>query len=539
MTTMVMQHKIPNSRELRILRQDNLAFYAEINARAFRGAFMSEVPVQVYLRIIDEVKQDFISVSPAQDFTKPADFYLNLMIGKHASYDHAKSEPWLGTDIKGDTEVVVLLEPASKALRILRDLDNQQSFLAVSSLSSLSDRLISKAARLSGDASQQIDALESRRTDIDLEIAELKARGAKPLTPIERRTEIYALLNDLSQIKAGFAEVPAAKRRINSENKDLFLDSDAPVGDVLDVFWERQRAWDQSAENAVLTTLRDLHVNIAKAQIMQGSLESVVRMGDDIIDLHLRREITSFLPDMLGISNDISLEISYIWTTLSSFISNPNYAARREDARVLRAAQAAAVRIRNEVRPSPRDTRLKDTGLVMTMPLRTNPLCDLKLTTEAPVPIDEDRDLVAVAEEPDSDARRMALAKEAAKSAHLSTASIVARVKDAMGTRQEVTLSDVIRHSPLRYGRHEISRYLAVASGTMPSLLVEGMSFTVQFHERDKSTMANIVNPIFRLNGTVGEGFGDFDTASYLLTPDEMRASPTGYAPIDRNTIAA
>ena len=172
---MVLQHKIPSSRELRLLRQDNLAFYAEINARAFSGAFMSEIPVQAYLKIIDEVKADFISTSPETDFSKSAQHYMDMMRGKFSSYDRSKSEPWIGTDTKGDAEVVVLLEPGARALRILRDLDSEHSFLAVSSLSSLSERLVSTAARLSGDTTQQIDALEARRDELDAEITSAPA----------------------------------------------------------------------------------------------------------------------------------------------------------------------------------------------------------------------------------------------------------------------------------------------------------------------------------------------------------------------------
>ncbi len=273
MSRMILQHKIPGNRELRILRQDNLGFYAEINARAFSGTFVSEVPLQVYLRTIDEVKADFVSTSPDQDYSKPSRTYLNIMLGKNHSYDHEKAEPWLGTDKKGGEDVVVLLAPAAAALRYLRELGNQQSLLAVSSLSSLNEKLVSTAARLSGDASQQISALKARRDEIDAEIASLKAYGARPLTAIERQTEIYTLLNDINNIKAGFAEVPAAKRRINRENQEIYLESEKSRGEVLDVFFGRQQAWEESAECAVLSTLKDLHVNIGKAQTLQNGIE--------------------------------------------------------------------------------------------------------------------------------------------------------------------------------------------------------------------------------------------------------------------------
>lgn len=534
MTQMILQHKIPGSRELKMLRQDNLAFYAEINARAFSGQFMSEVPVQVYLRIIDQVKSAFLSVSPDQDFSKPAKTYLDIMLGKLASYDHNKVEPWVGTDVKNGNEFVVLLEPASRVLRILREgLDGQQSLLAVSSLSSLSEKLTSTAARLSGDVTQQINALENRKNEIEAEIATLKANGARPMTQLERNTEIHSILNDISQIKAGFAEVPAAKRRINRENQAIFLESEKPVGQVLDIFWQRQVDWESSAENAVLTTLKDLHVDIGKAQTMQGGLEEVMRYGEDSIPHHIRRDVSTFLNEMLGISNEIALEISHIWKSVNSYISNPNYAQRREDALVLRRAQTAIGRIRDEVRPSPRDARLKALGLSMTLPLRTHPTSHIKLTMEPPEKIEVEKELAPVADAPDSEERLLALALENAKSAHLSTKRIVDRIKGAMENQSEVTLSDVIRKYPLRYGRHELSRYLAVASGTHPSILIEGMTFTMRFEERGQTTAANIVNPIFRRKGEIGEGFGDFATADYMLSPKDLRETRVEYMPTD------
>lgn len=526
----MIQNNISDSPELRLLRQDNLQFYAEINARAFSGASMGEIPITAYLKIIDEVK----GISVDGDFTKPAKFYLDRMLGKCAGYDRKKAEAWIGTDIRGDTEMVVLLEAGARALRILRDLEADQSFLAVSSLSSLTDRITQVVARLSGDVSQQIDALEARREEIDREIAGLKARGATPLTHRERQTEIFAVLNDISQIRAGFAEVPGARRRINRENQDLFLESDAPVGQVLDVFFEHTKAWEESGESAILSTLRDMHVDIQKGQQLQTQLEAMAEECADTLDPRHRRDIVSFLPDMLEISSDITVEISNIWKAVHAYISNPNYTAKRADARALRDAQAAATRVRTEVQPSPRDSRLKEIGLLLTEPLRTAPQSDLRLTLDPPEAPKEDKHLTPAESLDDEDPAILMMAREKARSAYLSKAAMTDRIAQAMGEADNVTLSDVLRRFPLRYGRHEICCYLTLASSHHPSLLVEGMSFLVRMTERNIVSAANIPNPIFRRTGEIGEGFGSFQTIDHLLHPDTLRTAKIGIEPIDR-----
>lgn len=532
MSQMMIQNNISDSPELRLLRQDNLQFFAEINARAFSGATMSEIPMTAYLKIIDEVK----AVTLEGDFSKPAKFYLDVMVGQKTGYDRTKSEAWIGTEMRGDTAIVILLKPGARALRILRDLEADQSFLAVSSLSSLTDRITDVVARLSGDVTQQIDALELRRTEIEADIAELKARGAIPLTKRERQTEIHAVLHDISQIRAGFSEVPGARRRINRENQDIFLESDAPVGDVLDIFFERTKAWEESGEAAILSTLRDMYVDITKGQKLQAQLEVMVEQCADMIDARHRRDMVSFLPDMLEISSDITIEISNIWKTVQAYISNPNYSAKRADARALRDARDATLRIRNALKPSVRDPRLQNVGLPLTDTFRTSPRSDLELTLVAPEIEKDEKQLTPPITHDGADPTILMMARENARSAYLSKEQTRDRIKQAMGSAESVTLSDVLRRFPLRYGRHEISCYLTMASSHHPSLLVEGMSFVIRMDERGIRSAANIPNPIFRRKGMIGEGFGDFQTIDYLLHPDQLRAMDLGAEPVDRET---
>jgi len=535
MSQMMIQSNISDSPELRLLRQENLPFYAEINARAFSGANMSEIPMIAYLKIIEEVKSVIID----GDHSKPAKLYLDLMLGKYTSYDRRKAEPWIGTEKRGETEMVILLEPGARALRILRDLEADQSFLAVSSLSSLTERITEVVARLSGDKSQQIEALKARKQEIEAQIQSLETHGAIPMSKRQRQTEIYAVLNDISHIRAGFSEVPGARRRINRENQDIFLESDAPVGDVLDIFFERTKAWEESGESAILSTLRDMHVDISKGQKLQAQLEAMVRQCADMLEPRHRRDIVSFLPDMLEISSDITIEISNIWKAVHAYISNPNYTAKRADARALRDAREAAMRIRDELKPSPRDNRLKEIGLCMTEPLRTSPQTDLRLTLEAPEGEKEEKALVDPVTLDGPDATLEMMAREKARSAYLSDRQIRERIRAAMGGGENVTLSDILRRFPLRYGRHEISRYLTVASSHHPSLLLEGMSFTIRMEERGIVSAANIPNPIFRRSGAIGEGFGDFPTIDYLLHPDALRSMAHGSEPTDRDTKSA
>jgi len=523
---------ISDSRELRILRQDNLRFYAEVNARAFCGANMGEIPVVAYLRVIDEVKAESLD----QDYPHNARYYLDVMLGKFSSYDRQRNEPWVGTDKRNDTEVVVLLDSAARALHILRDLEPDQSFLAVSSLATLTENITQVVAKLSGDTTRQIAALEERRRRIDADIADLHANGATPLTRRERQTEAYALISNISRIRGGFAQVPIARRRINRENLDLFLESDAPVCEVLDTFWDRTRLWEESGEAAVLATLRDLHVDITRGHALQLQLEAMTELCADLIDPRDRREIASFLPDMLEISSDITIEISNIWKSVHSYISNPNYAARREDARALREARDGALRIRDIVQPSPRDTRLKDAGLTMTESLRLPPQSDIRLTMTPPDEVVIQDDVLPAEIRDGEDPTLELMAVEKARSVHLGDRAIRQRIAAAMGNDDLVTLSDVLRRFPLRYGRHEISRFLTVASSHHPSLLVKGLSFVLRIEERGIVSAANVPNPIFLRRGEVGQGFGDFSTIEDLLHPDELRKMTLGALPIDRDT---
>lgn len=516
-------HKIPDNRGVRLLRQDNLAFYAEVNARAFTVGTVTEVPLATYLRIIDQVKSEIVPVANGPDLTKPAKYYYNLMIGQSAGYDHRKTEPWIGTDKRNDSDVVILLEPAVGVLRFLSDLDSDQGFLAVSSLSNLEQRLARTAARMMGDADQEIMALEIRAAEIQTEIATLKARGAQPMTQRERQVEVHALLHDISQIKAGFAEVPVARRRINHEMQDVFLESELPPGGVLDIFFQSYGDWERSGEYAVLSTLRALYLKLEHARLLQWNLETIAREASDLLTPYQRSMISSFLMDMLKISSDIMGEITSTWSTVRAYISNPAYAARREDARALRDALTASMRIRDEVRPTPRDARLKNLGLTLTLPLGTSLGTDLKLTTETPVVDIGTGKIAEEVDEVDSEAVIERAARQKARSRYLNDERMAARVAEAMGEADEVTLSNLLRRFPLRYGRQEIVRYLSFAASKHPSRLIPDASFVVRFREREATTLANVPNLAFCRSGEIGQEFGDLRPIDYLMAPEDLR----------------
>ena len=525
MKEMVVQHKISDSPELKLLRQDNLAFYAEINARAFSESASGEVPRATYLRIVDAVKADFVAVLDNEDFSREARYYLDVMLGRFASYDPARTQPWVGTETRDGTEMVVLLEPAARVIRILSEIGSDQGFIATSSLSSLTERVSRVVARLSGDETRQIEELETRKREIEAEIAQLKARGAQPMTDRERQTEIGGLLADIARIRAGFSEVPGARRRINRENQELFLETDAAPGAALDVFWERQKAWEQSGEAAILESLRHLYTDVTRSQLTQASLEIIARDCADILAPQDRARVAGFLPDMLEISNDISIEIAGIWRSVRAYLSSPDYTARREESRALKAADEAIARVRNELRPSPRDTRLREVGLALTMPLRTSPLTDLRLTLEPPEgPAEARKNAPAARDAAEEEARtRRELAEENARSLYLGVRSLKARIADAMGEAESVTLAEVLRRFPPRYGRHEIACYLDLAASQVPSSLAPGNSFVIRLTERGRVSAANVPNPVFHRSGPIGKGFEAHAGAEHLLHPRELR----------------
>lgn len=522
MHTIPLRQRINDSLDMRILRQDNLDVYADINQRAFRGEGIAEVPVVQYLRIIKEVQD---SLAPGENDTlrqTPPKKVLEAMLGRTTSY---KSTPWVGTDTRGGQEVVILLPHGSRVLKILSELGNDHSLLAQSGLEALTKEMALLVARLSGDVSHQIKALEEQRDSIDARIQALQEQGARPMSQREQAREMQTLTGRINAIKSGFSQIPAARRTINAQNQDTFLGIDGTdEQDAFGTMLARQDVWNNSGEHAMLESLRAVHSTEAGRQL-QHHLETIATQHNSLLSKEQRIEVSRFLPDMTSIGNTIDAEILGIIKAGQAYAQHPNYRSMRKDAWAMREAMAAVQKLCEAWQPTPRDKRLEGLGLDLTLPVVTHDSCGLAFTTVAPSQPKVETIMLDDAPLLDPEQVRLAQAERIQKAAWLQDKAILGRIKDTMRDRPHAQLSEVLQRHPPRYGRQEISRYLSVAAKT-PSRLDNGASFRMRLSEQGHLIHAEIINPTFLPTGLPGQGFDQAMTLVDWLDSQSLRSLP-------------
>lgn len=500
------RQRIAESQELRILRQDNLAVYADINQRAFRGEGIAHVPLATYLRTIQDVQND---LAPGENDTfraQPAKTVLGTMLGRSTA---SKGEPWIGTDERGGIEYVVLLDAGSRALKIVAELGVDHSLDAQSSLDSLTKDLALIVARLSNDAAHQIEALSEQAEAIAQKIRHLERHGAKPLEAREREQEIQGVLTRLIAIKAGFARIPAKLRLANGHNQDAFLginqdESTTPMGAVMN----RHKAWKESGEHAVLKSL----LAIGSGPTAQSMREHLGRLAGDeqnALNPDQRHEMARFLPDMVSTARDIGNEEHAIWQAIASYIGHPEYEAMRDEAWAMRQAMEAVASMRDALQPTPRDKRIAGLGLAFDLPARgaAHPAMGLRLNAEPPKALDQPTLAAAPPPPPDKGKADLRNAMSMAKSQWLSQDKLAARVAKAMQGKDRVRLHEVLALFPPRYGRQEIGKYLALAAEKVPAVMEPDVACILTITERGKKVAAQIANPTFLRSGPPGQHF--------------------------------
>lgn len=534
MHTTPIRQRIADSADLRILHQDNLAVYADINHRAFRGEGIADVPVVQYLRIIKEVQD---SLAPGENDTlrqMPAKKILDTMLGRTSSY---KNAAWIGTDHRGGQEVVVLLPAGGRVLKILAELETDHSLLAQTGLDALTKEMALVVARLSGDAQHQIAALQEQRDALDARIQHLQDQGARPMTAREKAQEMQTLTGRINTIKSGFAQIPAARRAINTQNQDTFLGiDDDEDGKPFDTVMARERAWDASSEHAMLENLRTIHTSHAGRQL-QHNLEIIASQHQDLLTKEQRVDVSRFLADMARIAVDIDAEILSIIKAARAYVEHPDYRSMRQDAWAMREAMATISTLCETWQPTPRDKRLEDIGLDITLPFAPHGVhetCSMALNSTPPNPTRPKPISLPEAPPIDPEEVQRAQAERARKAVWLQDDAILGRIRDTMAQQGHTRLSAVLHRHPPRYGRQEISRYLAVAAAKAPSRLDAGDSFRMRLTEKGHTLHAEIIDPVFLTTGQPGQGFDQAMTLVAWLDGDALRALP-----IDRIDIVA
>jgi hypothetical protein len=509
------------SATIKLLQQMHLAFYAEVNARAFAASQHQGILEKQYIAVIEEVQRE-IEAMEAGSTSGDAIYHYKAMQGRNNGWQEAA---WVGTEVRDGSVYVLLLPAGVEALAIADSLEERRSLLAQSDLQDLREKLAEVAGQLRGDTEGRIAQLEDKRAKIDAEISHLKENGLNPLSEREAAMATLDISRRMQTLRAAIAEMPARKRAINRANTETYLDADTTKSAALKLFLQRKEEWDNSDENIVLQTLLRIAEVPEDVAMMRSHLKSVLDNPHSTVSLNERKAMVRFFGDAIELATKVNTEIATSWKQLHTFLTDKHYEQRQSNSRAIQRAQKAAAELRDTLNPTPRDNRLTDLGIQITLRLEPLPWIHTELSQEMPTNKAKATPIVDDIHQPTDDGAAMARNEAVAeRDTWLNPRHIRERIERLLATAQQegrdsIALSEVFEHHPPRYGRLEIDRHLAVAGYHMPSVYQNGWTFSIALNEPNGLVLALLPDPEFVLSGPPAQGIEDLDMRSWTGAP--------------------
>lgn len=494
---------IEQSVEMRLMRQQNLPFVAEVVGRAFCGNTMVEIEEISLLRIIGQVRAELIQRN--YDLPQGPDKYLSDWIRP------SSGEGWFTTRLDEFNERMIILKPAGRrVVSFVEMLGVSTSRLSESALTSLGGFVTESAARLNGNSDDYIAMLERQKADIDDRIAATRERGVREADEGEKRDMAVRLASEISTMVNGFAQIPGEIRAMAQENEEFIQSSDAPIVERFSEILDRRQDYRQSSQYKTLEALHEIHVSAAEKERFQASVEVVVEQCREFLSKEDVRRARTLFPSLTRMATKVIEEHASLSRRFEEIFRDPDFAKRHEEARALKGARDAMLVLRDHGGLARRDPRLAEIGLtVPVFPIPAHAVHDVRFARPAllaPV-IYETAPLPDFG---DFDSSLDMTMGQVGKGQFLERSSIVERIESLRGKIAEPSLCDVVAAYPPCYGTEELAAYLAIAGSDIPSRYAPGALFDAVIQAGDRTVVVRCPNPVFPVQGVPGEGLEDF-----------------------------
>jgi hypothetical protein len=493
---------------LALLRQRNLPFIVACLQRSFADVSTDDVTEPTLKNVIAKVQEEIFEQIGDTRFEGEAQHYIDEWAKVAVSSD--LDRPWLATRMSPTGQrIFTLLPAASEVLGFFDGLEISKEYLTNSALNELVDKVLHSASRLSGNPEHRRAVLLKQKEDIEAEIERLDRDGLPNLDDFDRAEIASSVSSLMSQITTAFRSIPGQVRKHTAENREIYHTAVAPKHEILTLVAGRNKEKRNSPEFRVVRNLygirRDKNLR-AQFENAQGIIEHECMQH---LGTRQLARMKRFLNDMADVGHDIHREDAQITKSQLDYIRSSSFRELRDESAALRDAQEKITTIRDTIEPGLNDRRLDGVGITLPMPMKFAAMVDLKLATAPPVEMDPKGAVDEVLTGADEHALRQTK-EQARKGLYLSVPMAKERIRVAMDNSEGIRLSDLIKVFPLQYGAEEISNYLALAGGTLPSRYEIGGTAETILCENVSFKVVTFPNPFFLRSGTSAQGIDAF-----------------------------
>lgn len=374
-----------------------------------------------------------------------------------------------------------LTPAAENAIRWLGDLEQPRFVGAESRLMTVFDLLQQIVRGTETDPAARIAELESRRAEIDAEIERVR-QGELSLMDDTRLKERFMQMADTARgLLADFRQVEQNFRQLDRQVRERITWFEGGKSEVLDEIFGEQDAIADSDQGKSFRAFWDFLMSPARQEELTGLLERIFEL-EAVTELKPDRRLKRIHYDWLEAGEFTQRTVARLSEQLRRFLDDQAWLENRRIMELLRELERKAVVVRDAPPKSALmtiDALSPTLELVMDRPLFSPPR---RPDIQAQVLLEGDADVDAEA---------------LFNQVYVDRDALRASIRQALQTRDQISLAELLAQRPLSLGLAELVTYLAIAAddsaGMIDESRAEQVEWTTGDGRRRKATLPLVV----------------------------------------------
>jgi flagellar motility protein MotE (MotC chaperone) len=399
---------------------------------------------------------------PEQELTAKLEdylFYLRAQLGDGA-YPKAAHEyltAWAGDDrgwlrkyysAQSDEPHYDLTPATEKAIQWLASLEQQRFVGAESRLMLVFDLLRQIVQGSETDPEARIHELERKRNAINSEIEQIRAGRMSFMDPTQLRERFLQAAGTARGLLADFRQVEQNFRELDRQVREQVATWEGGKGEVLEAIFGDRDAIADSDQGRTFGAFWDFLMSPARQEELTELMERVLEL-DSVAKLEPDRRLKRIHYDWLEAGEVTQRTVARLSEQLRRYLDDQAWLENRRIMGLLREIEQHALAVRGAPPAEPvmeLDEPAPRIELAMERPLHSPPV----------KPRIEQQILV----EGESDVEADALFEQA----YVDRERLRGRIRQALQTRDQISLAQLIEAHPLEQGLAELVTYLSLAS---------------------------------------------------------------------------
>ena len=362
-----------------------------------------------------------------------------------------------------------LSRQAVQAIRFIAGVEHNASLATESRLAMVMQQISQLAQQTEADPEARLVALRAERDRIDAEIAQAASGKVSTLDgkrALERTRDVIRLADDLAE---DFRRVRDDFEQLNRRFRERIIDDEGARGDVLDRLFNGVDVIGESDAGRSFQAFWDLLNDMQRSAELDAALDTVLNRGfTRKLDRNERNFLRNFTSTLLERGGQVHEVMQHFARSLRGFVQSRGYLEQRRLNQLLKQAQGQALLLRDDVRPTAAtgfvlplsSARLRSIGQWRLHDPRSHQVeTSIFMAEAAEISLDSVGDLVAQSE--------------------IDVRTLKDNLFMLLGTRPQLSISQVLRERPARQGLGSVIGYLSI--GTRHGMVVRDQLETVEW----------------------------------------------------------